>query len=46
MKEGFYQQLRETISTVRKRDAIIVMGAMNAKIGPNNEDLEHVIGRH
>jgi hypothetical protein len=22
------------------------MGGMNAKIGPNNQDLEHVMGRH
>jgi len=46
MKEKFYQQLHETITTVQKRDVIIVMGDMNAKIGSNNEDLEHVMGRH
>ena len=45
MKE-VYQQLRETITTVRKRDGIIVMGDMNAKAGPNNEGLKHVMGRH
>jgi hypothetical protein len=44
-KEEFYQQLSETITTVQKRDAIIVMRDMNAKIGPNN-GLEHVMGRH
>jgi len=46
MKEEFYQQIHETITTVRKRDVIIVMGDMNAKVGPNNEGLEHVMGRH
>jgi len=46
MKEKFYQQLHETITAVQKRDVIIVMGDMNARIGPNNEGLEHVIGRH
>jgi hypothetical protein len=46
MKEEFYQLLNETITTVRKRDAIIVMGDMNAKIGPNNEGLVYVMGRH
>jgi hypothetical protein len=46
MKEEFYQLLNETITTVRKRDAIIVMGVMNVKIGPNNEGLEYVMGRH
>jgi len=46
MKEKFYQQLHETIITVQKRDVIIVMGDMNAKIGSNNEGLEHVMGTH
>ena len=36
-KEQFYQQLSKKITTVKKRDVIIVMGDMNAKIGPNNE---------
>jgi exonuclease III len=45
-KEEFYQQLGETITTVKKSDVIIVMGDMNAKIGPNNEGLEHVMGRY
>ena len=46
MKENFYQQLHETITAVLKRDGIIVMKDMNAKIGSNNEGLEHVMGRH
>jgi len=37
MKEEFYQQLSKTIITVPKRDAIIVTGDMNAKVGPNNK---------
>ena len=45
-KEEFYQQLSETINTVKQRDVIIVMGDMNAKIGPNNEHMGHVMGRH
>jgi hypothetical protein len=45
-KEEFYQQLSETIATATKRDVIIVMGDMNAKVGSNNEGLEHVMGRH
>jgi polysaccharide deacetylase 2 family uncharacterized protein YibQ len=44
-KEEIHQQLSEAITTVKKRDVIIVMGDMNAKIGPNNEGLEHVMGR-
>jgi endonuclease/exonuclease/phosphatase family metal-dependent hydrolase len=47
MKEEFYQQLSETITTLQKRNAIIVMREINAKFGPNNEGLEHVTGsRH
>jgi len=46
MKENFYQQLHEKITAVYKRNVIIVMGDMNAKIGSNNEGLEHVMGRH
>jgi len=45
-KEEFYEQLSEAITTVKKKDVIIVMGDMNAKTGPNNEGLEHVMGRH
>jgi exonuclease III len=46
MKEKFYQQLHETITAVQKRDVMIVMGDMNAKLGSNNDGLEHVMGRH
>ena len=45
-KEEFYLQLSETTTAVKKRDVIILMGNMNAKIGPNNEGMEHVMGRH
>ena len=46
MKGKFYQQLHETITAVQKRDVILVMGDMNAKIGSNSEGLEHLMGRH
>jgi len=46
MKEKFYQRLLETTTAVQKRDAIIVMGDMNAKFGSNNEGVEHVMGRY
>jgi len=46
MKNEFYHQIHETITTVRKRDVIVMMVDMNAKVGPNNEGLEHVMDRH
>jgi len=46
MKEKFYQQLHERITAVQKRDVIVVMGDMNAKVRSDNEGLEHVMGRH
>jgi hypothetical protein len=36
------QQLSETVTTVWKRDAIIVMEVMNAKLGPHNETCHKV----
>jgi exonuclease III len=45
-KEEFYQQLSETIATVTKRDVIVVMGDINAKVGSNNEGMEYDMGRH
>jgi len=46
MKEKFYQQLHETVTVTQKKDVIIVMGDMNAKIGSYNEGLEHVMRIH
>jgi uncharacterized protein (UPF0261 family) len=45
-KEEFYHQLSETVTTFKKRNVIIMMRDMNAKIGSNNEGMEHVMGRH
>jgi hypothetical protein len=45
-KEEFYQQLKETTTTIKQRDVITVTGDMNAKVGSNNEELEHVMSRH
>jgi len=33
MKEKFYKQLHESITAVQKRDVMVVVGDMNAKIG-------------
>ena len=46
MKEKLYQQLHETITAVKKRGVIIVIGDMNTNIGPNSEGSEYVMRRH
>lgn len=45
-KQQFYDQLNKTIADTPKSDMKVVMGDFNAKVGANNEDLEHVIGKH
>jgi hypothetical protein len=44
-KDAFYQLLNETLKKVKRRIKIL-MGDMNAQVGPENEGLEHVTGRH
>jgi exonuclease III len=45
-KKQFYQCLNETMKMISRRDIIIVMGNMNAKVGVENEGLEQSMGRH
>lgn len=45
-KEEFYLQLSTTLDKIRKGDIKIVMGDLNAKVGSNNSNFEHVMGRH
>ena len=44
-KQEFYVQLSDTLKK-QKKDIIIVVGDLNAKVGQENEGLEHVMGRH
>lgn len=46
LKEEFYSSLRDTVYEISKRDIIIIMGDLNAKVGNDNEGLEHVMGIH
>ena len=41
----FYQCLNETMK-INKRDFIVVVGNMNAKVGAENEGREQIMGRH
>lgn len=45
-KEAFYDQLTSTISSIHKKDVCVLMGDMNAQIGNDNSQLEHIMGRH
>ena len=44
-KDGFYNQLRGTISSCNRHDMIVLMGDVNAKIGSNNANREEVMGK-
>lgn len=45
-KQEFYDQLNTILADTPKRDLKILMGDFNAKVGSNNEDIEHVMGKH
>lgn len=45
-KENFYSQLNAVVDKIPKGDIKIYMGDFNAKIGSDNSDYEHVMGRH
>ena len=42
LKDDFYCTLKETLCSVLKRDIVIIMGDMNAKVGSDNEGREHI----
>ncbi|XP_063708921.1 craniofacial development protein 2-like [Culicoides brevitarsis] len=46
IKEAFYDTLNTILAEVPKRDLVLLMGDFNAQVGENNEDIEHVMGRH
>jgi hypothetical protein len=44
-KQYFYDQLQATVETVPKKDLLIVMGDVNAKIGKDNSGKEQIMGQ-
>ena len=44
-KEAFYEQLQATLENVHRRDLLLVMGDLNAKVGSDNMNFERVMGR-
>ena len=45
-KEKFYDELQATMINIKRQDIILVIGDFNAQIGPDNMELEHIMGRH
>ena len=45
-KDKFYQQIQAAIDKTPKRDMKILMGDTNAKVGADNTNSEHIMGRH
>jgi len=45
-KSNFYAQLQAVVDKVPRRDMLILMGDMNAKVGSDNTDGKQVMGRH
>ena len=44
-KEEFYQQLQEIVNQKKKKDILILMGDLNAKIGSDNDGREMCMGK-
>ena len=46
MKSSFYMSLEEMIACVSKRDHLVLMGDLNARVGRDVSTWREVIGRH
>ena len=44
--DSFYEQLQQEYDRTPKHDVKIIMGDLNAKIGSDNVDYEHIMGKH
>lgn len=45
VKEEFYDQLTAVLADIKKGNILILMGDFNAKVGSDNLNLEHVMGK-
>lgn len=45
-KIQFYQCLNETRKNITRRDIIIILGNMNAKVGTEGDGIEQIMGTH
>lgn len=46
VKLAFYDQLNKCLAEIPKGDLKLMMGDFNAKVGSENKNLEHVMGKH
>lgn len=46
IKDEFYSSLTRELNKASKRDIKIIIGDLNAKVGNENDGLEHVMGKH
>jgi hypothetical protein len=44
--EAFYSLLGKTLFSIKISDIVVMIGDLNAQIGNNNQDTEHIMGRH
>ena len=45
-KEAFYSLLDKTLLGIKRSDIIVMMGDFDAQVRNNNQDIEHIMGRH
>lgn len=45
-KEEFYTQLTSTLQRIHKKDIVILMGDLNAKVGTDNTGVRNIMGKH
>jgi len=46
VKDDFYSQLAVTLKMIKKGDIRILMGDLNAKVGTDNTNREHIMGKN
>ncbi|KAG7307745.1 hypothetical protein JYU34_006321 [Plutella xylostella] len=45
-KDHFYLQLDEILREIKRKDIVVLMGDLNAKVGSQNSSLEMIMGKH
>jgi exonuclease III len=45
-KDVFYETLESILRKVKRSEITMVMGDLNAKVGADNKNFEHIMGKH